>query len=1408
MNKKILSIFLTALMLISSTTSILALKKDYENEAEKDNNIVSNWGNFETYDTYEKFNTYSARVGRVGGGANGTDHCFMFDTTSVNETELKLNQLPMVPGETYDISFYYRTDTPNVPNITLIHIYDGNLGYGFPKTASLTTSWQQYTATYKCEGKENALGELVGGSSMWFRFGDPSSPYKGVFYIDELEIRPRGNVDYDYSVANIVGSDFYKDNDDIRINKEKENGVSQRVTFSDVNNHWAQTTIETLARYGYVDGMGDGSYAPNASVTRAQFIKMMVGYYGMITPEYKGEYADIKGDEWYVEYITLARQLGLISPEFYADGKFYPDKPITREEAASIAAAIAKQQEAKTVEGAVTSFTDEGSISSWALNSVKNASSYGLIKGYDTGDYKPAANITRAEAAAILFRVVELKSKFNIFVDAQNGNDANDGSEVAPLKTMFAARDMARKLSESMQNDITINLRGRFRLEDTFTLDASDSGKNGYNIIYTSWGNEKATITMADEYSGWEMHDPEKNIYKTYVGEGTVARQAWFNDIRGIRAKNIGYLENGTFVNQDYYLCDNKELLDFEHPEDLEFVYHILWCNPRFKVKSITEEDGRVRIDLHDYFTKVGSSTKVRFDGDKNLQRQLPSFIENAYELLDDQGEYYMNKYDGYMYYIPRIGEDMNNMTVKIAKGEEMIKVFGTKDAFIKNVTFDNLKFEGVAWNYVERVGGFDDSQNNNVDVAAGGSGGLYSVQAINFGYVENVNFTNNVVRQMGMNGVVYFRGNKFCDIVGNEVYDIGGGGINVDTVEDWGHFRAKARVDWTEYCHIDNNYVHDTGLDYEDSAGIALGFARFTTINHNEVCNVPYSGFHIGWGWDAHVTYGSITYGLQLNYNYIHDVMKSRVSDGACIYTLGGSSHEGDPKDPANQNQIWNNYLSRGWQCAYVYPDEGSSSWYIKNNVSDSTYVNEIEYNFDRAISKPEYWTFMHVSTIKWNTFEDNWTTLDYAYASGMMNQKESIIGDIFKYPDGNFPEEAQAIMEVAGIEDEYKDNFDLDVPKVFVAPDRWRNLAIDKPEDAKFMVFGGKDVIYDVQDFYIDFQCEDDAVTYDQATNTLTAHKVGIFEADVMAVINGTVQRQHLYMECGDDIETLDFGGTSVLLMKGFEKTLTPKATTIFGNTYNVSDSDWTHDLVIDDTSVATLEGNKITALANGSTRIHGTIHVKDLEFKFDMPLKVISHGNQEAVNLPYRELNLGTAGGWKVGSETTEDGGVRVQGSPNHMLTPIGAELIAFDLVVNNGNGWPTIAFCDTDMMGDYTKNDCYMFGFKSDHVEFQRWNKGVRTMIFGNSENPIVGPGVTNHGEDKLYEFGERISVIMGALKTEEGTRLVLTINGRNIIDYEDTGSSALIPKGYYVVYNSYPGMVFYPFTNNQSLALEE
>ncbi len=1403
MKKRILTLVLALAMLLTSIPSAMAAKKNYEDEPDEDFNIYA-WGGFEDANSVKQLSfvggATSATLSLVNGGANGTEHCLEYDATKGTYLDLMFPFIGIV-GESYKFSFYAKSQNGATSILTIIGNLNGGTWTYLPAATITSEGWTKYDVTFTWDGV-NTRGQ--GGltmKSLQFRFGPTSGGLADVYYIDEICIIPEGIFDTDYSSVNAG----YTLGGEVEVEEEVvDSGVITKpdVTFTDIQNHWAKNTIETLAKYEYVAGMGDGTFAPDSDVTRAQFIKMLVDGYDLIAPKYDGRFADVKGDEWYVGYLMLADKLKLLDDALKADGNIYPDRPITREEAATIAAKVAKEKGAEAKTTNKTSFTDDASISSWAASDVRDAASYGLIKGYETGAYQPKSKITRAEASAILSRVVDLDTRLAIYVDAQNGNDKADGSEAAPLKTLEAARNMAKKTSSNMKNDTTIFLRGEFRLQSTFKLDETHSGTNGYSIIYTSWGKEKPVLTMADEYSNWQLHDANLNIYKTYVGRGTTARQAYFNNIKGIRARNIGYLENDDYIFNSHYECDNKELLDFKYPTDLEFVYHILWCNNRFKVESISEtEEGRVRIDMSPWFYQY--NTRVNFDGDANTWRQCPSYIENAYELLDEEGEFYMNQHDGYMYYIPRRFEDMNNMSVKIPKDELMIDARGKIDAPLTNITFDNILFEGTKWEKVDRDGGLCDAQNNHIRESSDRA----PDSAITFANATGINFTNNLCRQMGIIAIMFQTGVKHSNIIGNEFTDIGGTAIYVDAVEQGGTFAERPKHTWCEYLKVNNNYIHTVAYEYESSAAIWLGFVRHTESNHNEIGDVPYSGYNVNYGWANYASTGTILYDVEVNYNYIHDVMKDRVADGASIYTLGASSLECEKTNIEKNNRIWGNYLTNGWMCDNIYPDEGSTSWYVKNNVCQNQLVEDKEYNFIANPYRPkdgQYFMHMHASSIMWITTEENWSDLDYAYKAGMMNMLESNIDPVNLYPDGNFPPEAQYFIDNAGIEPEYRDNFDLHGAKVFMTPEKWFTVSVGETFPSKLLVLGGKDDQLDVKDFYIDWVCEEDAVTYDQATNTFTTHKAGIWEAEAFAVIDGTLQHVHFRFDVGGEITSLDMGGNSIQMIGGYTKQLAVKTISDIGVSFDVTnDESSIFDLSVADTSIATFDNETRIITANketGSTTLKGTITYRDKVFEIDMPIVVINYSSKEAESLPYRIIDFSTAA-WKNTPVSQSDGGALVYGKPNHTGERFANELLAFDVSINPGHTWPTIAFCDSDNMGSYSTNDCYMVGFKEDHIEIQRFNKGERTMIFGNDFNPIGGPGIpTVDGDRTIFEYNKRYSIVMGALDTEEGTRLILTINGENIIDYMDTGAFALESRGHYVVYNPEPGgMTFYPYS---------
>ena len=374
--------------------------------------------------------------------------------------------------------------------------------------------------------------------------------------------------------------------------------------FTDIEAHWANAVIKDLAKAGYVDGMGDGTFAPDSSVTRAQFIKMATELFDEEISGYELGYKDVESDQWFAPYIQKADCLALIVDGMKIDNMILPDQAITREEAATIAAKAAEAKKADE-EDIEINFSDDAEISGWAYEDVKSAAAYGIIRGYDTGDYKPKATITRAEAAQILLRLIEIDTRMQIYVDSESGDDKNDGTSTAPLATIEAARDMASSYAKDMKNDISILLRGKFRLDDTLVFTAENSGQNGFDFVYTSWGTEKPVITMADEYTDFKLHDKDKNIWKVYVGEGKMSRQAYFNDVRGVRARTVGYLKNAEYKEKSYYLCDNEELLELEYPQQVEMVFHINWCNPRYQIKAIEKtEEGKIKITPSDYFAK------------------------------------------------------------------------------------------------------------------------------------------------------------------------------------------------------------------------------------------------------------------------------------------------------------------------------------------------------------------------------------------------------------------------------------------------------------------------------------------------------------------------------------------------------------------------------------------------------------------------------------------------------------------------------------------------------------------------------------------------------------------------------------------------------------------------------------
>lgn len=180
------------------------------------------------------------------------------------------------------------------------------------------------------------------------------------------------------------------------------------VSFRDLpNQHWAASAIEALASKGIIDGMGDGTFQAETTVTRAQFAKLVTTALQATSDAAMTDFKDVTLEHWYYKYVAQAVQLGLLRGR--EDGSFAPDEPISRQDmAVMIAGAFRIMYGASSSHDLtlIDRFADKEEISPYALEAILTNLAYGLMQGKSVSVLDPAGTATRAEAAAFIYNLL------------------------------------------------------------------------------------------------------------------------------------------------------------------------------------------------------------------------------------------------------------------------------------------------------------------------------------------------------------------------------------------------------------------------------------------------------------------------------------------------------------------------------------------------------------------------------------------------------------------------------------------------------------------------------------------------------------------------------------------------------------------------------------------------------------------------------------------------------------------------------------------------------------------------------------------------------------------------------------------------------------------------------------------
>ena len=512
-----------------------------------------------------------------------------------------------------------------------------------------------------------------------------------------------------------------------------------------------------------------------------------------------------------------------------------------------------------------------------------------------------------------------------IYVSPKGSDVSGNGSYAAPYQTLTHARDVIRTLPNRNVN-VNVYLRaGTYTLTSPIVFNGSDSGVGGHYVYYRAYPGSRPVISGGVAVRGWTLHDAGRNIWQANVGTGLVTRQLYVNGRRAQRAASATGLPDTVIQTATGYTTTDLTMLPWRNPSNVEFVYTgsgggtTNWTEVRVGVQSITQ-------------TATGLNIVMKQPGWTNAVSgrccgqtvKLPSSVENAYELLVNRGQWYLDHAAGILYYIPLAGEDMSKATVVAPVLESLIEGDGTAAAPIQNVEFYGLTFAYATWLDPSTGDGFVENQANQILVGSPVSWSMIPSNVV-FHRAKGVIFDQCLFEHLGASGLAIDGGSQNNTVIGCGFYDISGTGLrigNVDNPDAVGADQDTGNI-------VRSNYIDGVADEYHGGVGLMAGYVSKTTITHNEICNLPYTGISLGWGWGRN----SYAANNVVSNNRVHDYMKL-LMDGGGIYTLSAQG----PSASAPFTSIHDNYFyNQGHEYGALYPDEGSAYENIYNNVCAS---------------------------------------------------------------------------------------------------------------------------------------------------------------------------------------------------------------------------------------------------------------------------------------------------------------------------------------------------------------------------------------------------------------------------------------------------------------------------------------
>ena len=537
-----------------------------------------------------------------------------------------------------------------------------------------------------------------------------------------------------------------------------------------------------------------------------------------------------------------------------------------------------------------------------------------------------------------------LIAQLNLYVSPSGAGNNFSAASPGSLEQL---NDKIVALKQAKSGAIHVILKGgTYTIKHTLALSWQAAANDTAAVVIAGAPGEKAVLSGGIEIKNWSPAG--KGIYKARVPGNFRFRQLYVNGKPAIRARYPNRDNEDDFgpynrvlrfdVQRQKIGVAASDIPAIAQPNGLELVINQHWYQSRVRIAA-TEK-------LQDtLFVTPQQPEGEIFFGMTSYNMHLPGkpfYIENALELLDAPGEWFLDADAQWLYYKPLPGTDPATSTIVAPAVETLVSIKGSGNRPITNLQFKNIAFAYSTWLMPDRRGSIATQAAQQRKFEDSSGRGLMEVAFADGLLIEQCSITG-----AGAHGLVLAKGVRNAVITRNHFNQISANAIVIDTDK-------KAQQADSVHCtrnSITYNLIENIGIHYTNGMGILASNVSKHLIAHNEIRYGRYSGMQIGNHYGDNL---SRLRDNRIEHNNIHHVMLLH-DDGGAIYTLSNQ-----PGTKILKNWI-HDYNKCQWADSYpvngIFLDNNSSYILVADNVfTDLKDVDRLKENIGTTIHDNEF--------------------------------------------------------------------------------------------------------------------------------------------------------------------------------------------------------------------------------------------------------------------------------------------------------------------------------------------------------------------------------------------------------------------------------------------------------------------